>query len=99
MILTPESNIILIGKKPIINYVSSVSYQFLEMNATEVIIKAAGKNMGKAIEVAEAVTKKFLKGLVEIINIKSNTVDDGDFKGTTFSNYLNICSSLSIRTT
>lgn len=51
--------------------------QFTTQNASEVIVKARGKFMSKAIDIEEVATKRFLDNKVEITNIK---VDSEEFK-------------------
>ena len=46
-----ESNFIFIGSKPIINYLKSVNIQLAK--SPEIVIKARGKFITKAIDVAE----------------------------------------------
>ncbi|MFH1972035.1 MAG: DNA-binding protein [archaeon] len=59
------------------NYVTGVVMQFTTQNASEVIVKARGKFMSKAIDIEEVATKRFLDNKVEITNIK---VDSEEFK-------------------
>lgn len=54
-----DSNIIFIGNKPIMNYVTGVMMQFTTKDAPEVIIKARGKFISKAVDVAEVTRKRF----------------------------------------
>lgn len=56
-----KDNIIFIGGKPFMNYVTGVVVQFNTNNAEEVIIKSRGKFMAKAVDVAEVSRRKFLK--------------------------------------
>ncbi len=56
-----DSNIIFIGEKPFMNYVTGVVTQFKTKLQKEVIIKARGKFIARAVDVAEVSTKKFLK--------------------------------------
>ena len=74
-----DDNIIFIGNKPPMNYVIAVLTEFKK--STEVIIKARGRSIGKAVETAELVRKKFLDttiiyevklGLENIIDDKTN---------------------------
>ena len=57
------------------NYVTAVVTQFTTKNATEVAIKARGKFISRAVDVAEVATKRFLEGQVEIKNITTNSED------------------------
>lgn len=56
-----EDNIILIGKKPLMNYVTSIVMQFNIKKRDIVIVKARGKLITKAIEIVETVQRLFLK--------------------------------------
>lgn len=57
-----DDNVILIGKKPTMNYVLSVMTQF-SFGRNSVQIKARGKSISQAVNVAEAVRNKFMKEL------------------------------------
>jgi len=59
-----------IGGKPFMNYVTGVVMQFTTKNATEVAIKARGKFISRAVDVAEVATKRFLEGTIESRGIK-----------------------------
>jgi len=65
-----EDNIIFIGAKAPMNYVVAVLTEFKKNN--QVVLKARGKTIGKAVETAEIVRKKFLTN-VEVIEIKIDT--------------------------
>ncbi len=54
-----ESNSVLIGRKPVMNYVLACITLF-HSGAKEVNIKARGKAISHAIDVAEVVRRKFL---------------------------------------
>ena len=59
---TEESdNVIYIGQKSFMAYVTSTILQFSKTDTKNVIIKARGKFTAKAIDVAEVVVRKFLK--------------------------------------
>ena len=66
-----EDNNIFIGGKPFMNYVTGVVMQFTTKNAEDVIVKARGKFISRAVDVAEVASKRFLEGTVEVRNIKS----------------------------
>ena len=72
-----EDNNIFIGGKPFMNYVTAVVMQFTTKNADNVIIKARGKFISRAVDVAEVAAKRFLEGSVEVKNIK---IDSEEFK-------------------
>lgn len=63
-------NTIFIGNKPFMNYVTGVVMQFTTKNAQEVIVKARGKFISRAVDVAEVSAKRFLEGNAVVKNIK-----------------------------
>ena len=66
-----NSNVVFVGIKPFMNYVTSVVMQFTTKNQKEVIIKARGKFISRAVDIVEVVRKKFLKDRnVDIKDIK-----------------------------
>jgi DNA-binding protein len=65
-----DDNSIFIGNKPFMNYVTGVVVQFTTKGASEVIIKARGKFISRAVDVAEVVMKRFLKEQVQLKDIK-----------------------------
>ncbi|MEM3506620.1 MAG: DNA-binding protein Alba [Candidatus Bathyarchaeia archaeon] len=68
-------NIVLVGKKPIMTYVSSIMMLF--MNYDEVVIKARGKSISFAVDIAEIVTKRFLKD----VKVKDIKIGSDEFQG------------------
>lgn len=70
-------NSIFIGNKPFMNYVTSVVMQFTTKNASEVIIKARGKFISRAVDVSEVAAKRFLNGQVDMKDIK---IDSEEFE-------------------
>ncbi len=76
-------NYVFIGKKPFMNYVTAVVMQFSTKGAKEVIIKARGKFITRAVDVAEICIKKFLKDYdveVKRISIDSEEVANKEGK-------------------
>ena len=55
-----EANIIYVGKKPTMNYVLAVVTQF-NNNIEQVTIKARGKAISKAVDIAEIAKHKFIQ--------------------------------------
>jgi len=55
-----EENVVLVGKKPVMNYVLAVITQF-QSGAKEVEIRARGRAISKAVDVAEVVRSRFLQ--------------------------------------
>ena len=72
-----EDNSIFIGNKPFMNYVTAVVMQFTVKNATEVTVKARGKFISRAVDVAEVASKRFLDGQAGIKDIK---IDSEEFE-------------------
>ena len=72
-----EDNNIFIGGKPFMNYVTGVVMQFTTKNAEDVIIKARGKFISRAVDVAEVASKRFLESTVSVRDIK---IDSEEFK-------------------
>lgn len=57
----PEPNTVYIGKKPTMNYVLAVVTQF-NSGTGEVAVKARGRSISRAVDVAEIVRNRFLPG-------------------------------------
>jgi len=76
-------NSIFVGSKPFMNYVTGVVMQFTTKNADEVIVKARGKFISRAVDVVEVATKRFLVGQIKIkdISIDSEEFENQDGKG------------------
>jgi len=72
-----KDNIIFVGRKPLMNYVTAIVMQFTTKNEKEIIIKTRGKFISKAVDIAEVAVKRFLK---EIIEIKSIKIDSEELK-------------------
>ena len=72
-----DENSIFVGNKPFMNYVTGVVMQFTTKNASEVTVKARGKFISRAVDIAEVSSKRFLLGSVSIKGIK---VDSEEFK-------------------
>ena len=73
-----DDKIIFIGSKPFMNYVTGVIMQFTTKGALEVVIKARGKFIARAADVAEVCKKRFLKDLN--LKTKEITIDSEEFK-------------------
>ncbi len=68
-----DDNSIFIGLKPFMNYVTGVVMQFTTKGAPEVIIKARGKFISRAVDVAEVSAKRFLDNRVAVKGIQINS--------------------------
>lgn len=74
-----DDNVVFIGSKPFMNYVTGVVMQFNSRGAKEVAIKARGKFISRAVDVAEVCRNRFLKDqniLVKDIKIASEEFEN-----------------------
>lgn len=85
---TKQENVVFIGKKPFMNYVTSAMMQFTSDGRNEVIIKARGKNINRAVDVAVLVSKKFSKDqkvVIKDVKIDGEQLENKNQKKTTVS--------------
>jgi len=73
-----DENSVFIGSKPFMNYVTGVVMQFTTKGAREVTIKARGKFIARAVDVAEVCRKRFLKD--QNIDLKEIKIDSEEFE-------------------
>ncbi|HDS45626.1 MAG TPA: DNA-binding protein Alba [Methanomicrobia archaeon] len=66
-----EDNVIYIGNKSVMSYVLAVVTQ-LNSGSDEIVIKARGRAISRAVDTAEVVRTKFMPG-VELKDIKIGT--------------------------
>jgi len=66
-----EEHVVFVGNKPVMNYVLAALTQFNE-GAGEVVIKARGKAISRAVDVAEIVRNRFMPN-VDVRDIKIDT--------------------------
>ncbi len=73
------SNVVLVGKKPVMNYVLA-TLTLLNQGVDEVVVKARGRAISKAVDTVEIVRNRFLPGKIDVksINIGSQTVTSPD---------------------
>lgn len=64
-------NVVLIGKKPVMNYVTAC-ITFFNSGEKHVVIKARGRAITRAVDTVELLRRAFIKNL-EIESIKINT--------------------------
>jgi DNA-binding protein len=67
-----DDNVIYIGNKPVMSYVLAVVTQFNTGLSDEVLIKARGRAISRAVDTAEVVRNKFMQG-VTVKDIKMGT--------------------------
>ena len=72
-----EDNSVFIGEKPFMNYVTAVVMQFTTKGATEVVVKARGKFISRAVDVSEVSSKRFMDNTIFPKNIK---IDSEEFE-------------------
>lgn len=72
-----DENVVFIGSKPFMNYVTGVVMQFTR-GTKEVVVKARGKFISRAVDVAEVSKKRFLED--RNISIKDIKIDSEEFK-------------------
>ena len=75
--MVEADNSIFVGTKPFMNYVTGVVMQFTTKGAEDVIVKARGKFISRAVDVAQVATKRFLQDMIKVGDI---TIDSEDFK-------------------
>ena len=76
--LSEKDNIIFVGIKPFMNYVTGVVMQFQNKGQDEVIVSARGKFTAKAIDVVEVARRTFLKD--EDISVKNIKISSEQFE-------------------
>ena len=78
-----DDNSVFIGAKPFMNYVTGVVMQFTTKNADEVTVKARGKFISRAVDVAEIVRHRFVQdATIKDIKIDTEILQRGE-EGTT----------------
>jgi DNA-binding protein len=75
--MVDDEHTVFIGGKPFMNYVTGVVMQFTTQSANEIVIKARGKFISRAVDIAEVATKRFLENQVSVEDIK---IDSEEFK-------------------
>ena len=73
-----DENVVFIGSKPFMNYVTAVVMQFTTKGSPEVIVKARGKFISRAVDVAEVAAKRFLKE--HSAYVKNIKIDSEEFE-------------------
>lgn len=71
-----DDNVIFVGKKPTMSYVLAVMTQF--DGSKEVVVKARGKAISRAVDVVEAVRNKFIKDIKSNVKIGTDEVTDNE---------------------
>ncbi|MFW9994881.1 MAG: DNA-binding protein Alba [Candidatus Odinarchaeota archaeon] len=71
--MSENENTVFVGTKPITSYVMAVVTQFNQSSSDTITIKARGRAISRAVDVAEVLRKRFMQGQVEIESIKTDT--------------------------
>lgn len=66
-----QDNVVFVGRKPTMSYVLAVITQFTN-GQEEVHVKARGKSIARAVDVAQVVTRRFMQD-VKVKNIEIGT--------------------------
>ncbi len=77
--MNKDDNFVFVGKKPTMSYVLAVMTQFQD-GIKEVHLKARGRSISRAVDVAEVVKNRFLKDIKYDVDIGTETVDDKEKK-------------------
>ncbi len=78
----PENNAVLVGNKPVMNYVLACITLF-HGGAKEVNVKARGRSISRAIDVAEVVRRRFLPDVkVKKVGIGTDQLEAREANGT-----------------
>ncbi|USN45368.1 MAG: DNA/RNA-binding protein AlbA [Candidatus Woesearchaeota archaeon] len=70
-----QDNLIFVGNKPFMNYVTGIVMQFTTKEASEVIVKARGKFITKAVDIVEVAVHRFLEGKIKKLKIETSSED------------------------
>ncbi|HII94146.1 MAG TPA: DNA-binding protein Alba [Candidatus Methanofastidiosum sp.] len=74
-----DENIVFVGSKPVMNYVLAVVTQLNKKETDNVIIKARGRAISRAVDVAEIVRNKFVVDVnVQKISTSTETITRDD---------------------
>ena len=65
-----KDNSIFVGDKPFMNYVTGIVMQFTTHGEKEVIVKARGKYISRAVDVSEMAAKRFLQDMIKINDVR-----------------------------
>ncbi|RLF45395.1 MAG: DNA-binding protein Alba [Thermoplasmata archaeon] len=78
---TSDENVVFIGTKPPMNYVLAVITQ-LNAGSNEVVIKARGRAISRAVDVAEIVRRRFVpETQIKDIKISTDEVTNEEGRG------------------
>ena len=76
VIYMSEESIIFVGRKPTMNYVLAIVTQFNNSDIKKIVIKARGKAISKAVDIAESTKHKFIQtAAYESIKLDTETLE------------------------
>ena len=76
---TEDQNIVYIGRKPVMSYVLAVITSLNMSDVNEVVLKARGRAITTAVDVAEITRRRFMEGMkVERIEIGTEEIEQED---------------------
>ena len=73
---TMPRDVVLVGKKPIMSYATAALMQLMESGA--ITIKARGRAISRAVDVAQVLENRLMRGTVKIADIKIGTESLGN---------------------
>ena len=77
--MSKEENVVYIGRKPVMSYVLAVITHFNMPDAKDVVLKARGRSITTAVDVAEVTRRRFMNTLqVEKIEIGTEELKQED---------------------
>lgn len=73
--MSGEANVVYVGRKPLMNYVLAVVTSFNASNASQVVLKARGRAISAAVDIAEISRRRFLNDVeIDKIDIGSEEI-------------------------
>lgn len=74
-----DENVVFVGSKPVMNYVLAVVTQLNKKETENVVVKARGRAISRAVDVAEIVKNKFVQDVsVKKITTSTETITRDD---------------------
>jgi DNA-binding protein len=70
--MSTDTNVVYIGRKPVMSYVLAILMHLNRPNAKDVVLKARGRSITTAVDVAEITRRRFMERL-SITNIEIGT--------------------------
>ncbi len=78
--MVSEEGIVYVGKKPAINYVMATTLQ-INRGVKKIILKARGRSISRAVDVAEITRLKYFPGKIKITDLRTGTEEILDEEG------------------